>query len=79
MANKRRKFNVIHNIKVDGEPFNDVAAVKNSFVHFYENLYQDQPSRLVLDGIAFASISLDGISRSAFTDLGNKKALMVSI
>jgi len=61
VANSRRKLNAIHKFKVDGEPFIDAATVvKTSIVHFYENLYQkDQPSRLFLDGIAFASISLD--------------------
>jgi len=59
VANRRRKFNVIHKIKVDDELFVD-AAVKNAIVNFYENLYhEDQPSRPFLGGIAFNSISLD--------------------
>jgi len=48
-ANRRRKFNAIYKIKVDGEHFADAPLVKNAIVHFYENLYHiihiDQPSR----------------------------------
>ena len=87
LANRRRNFNAIHKIKVDGEPFIDAATVKNAIIHFYENLYQeDQPSRCFLNGIVFASISLDEardhsevftedeISNAIFK-LGNEKAL----
>ena len=87
MANRRRKFNAIHKIKVDGVLCDDAAALANdTIVHFYENLYhEDQPSRIFLDGIAFASISLDDARDlekdftedevwNAITHLGNKKA-----
>ena len=67
VANRRRKLNAIHKIKVDGELYVDTALVNNALFHFYENLYhEDQPSRIFLDGIAFASISLDDA-----TDLEN--------
>jgi len=63
VANRRRKFNAIHKIKVDGELYNDAALVNDAIVHFYENLHhEDQPSRIFLDGIAFASITLDDAS-----------------
>ena len=62
MANRRRKFNAIHKIKVDRELYVDAVLVNNAIVHFYENLYyEDQPSSLFLDGIAFASLSLDSV------------------
>ena len=49
VANRRRKFNAIHKIIVDGEFFADVVLVKNAIVQFYDNLYrEDQPSRLFL-------------------------------
>ena len=82
VTNRRRKFNVIHKIKVDDEPF----GVKSAIVHFYENFPQeDQPSRPFLDGIPVASISLDEARDlekvftedeiwNAITELGNKKA-----
>jgi len=60
VANRRRKFNTIHKIQVDGEFYVDAASARNMIVNFYENLYhEDQPSRFFLDGIAFASISPD--------------------
>jgi len=60
VANRRRKFNAIYKIKVDGEPYVDSALVNDAIVHFHKNLYhEDQPSRIFLDGIVFASISLD--------------------
>jgi len=58
----------------------------DAIVHFYENLYhEDHPSRIFLDGIAFASISLDDARAlendfteaevwNAITELGNEKA-----
>ena len=60
--------------------------MKNTIIHFYENLYhEDQPSRLFLGGITVAAISLDdarvlkkyfakGEVWKAITDLGNEKA-----
>ena len=49
MANRRRKFNAIHKIQVNGELYVDAASAKNMIVHFYENLYhEDQPSRIFL-------------------------------
>jgi len=86
VANRRRKFNAIHKIKVDGKLYVDAALVNNAIVHFYENLYhEDQPSRIFLDGITFASISLDDARDlendfiededwNAITELGNEKA-----
>ena len=45
---------------MDGELYDDAALVNDAIVHFYENLYhEDQPSKIFLDGIAFAYISLD--------------------
>jgi len=91
-ATNRRKFNVIHKIKVDDEPLVHVAVEKNAIAHFYGNLYhEDPPSRPFLDG-AFASISHDDARdlekdftenevQNAITDLRNEKARgqMVSI
>ena len=86
VANRRRKFNVIHKIKADGELFVNATVVNKAIGHFYENLYQeDQPSRPFLGGIAFTSISLDdarGLEKDftedevwkAITDLGKEKA-----
>jgi len=86
VANRSRKFNDIHKIEVDGEPFIDAVAVKNAIVHYYEDLYQeDQPSRPFLDGIPFPSMSLDEARDlekvfiedeiwNAITELGNEKA-----
>jgi len=60
VPNRRRRFNAILKIKVDGELYVDAASVNNAIVHFCENLYhEDQLSRIFLDGIAFASVSLD--------------------
>ena len=87
MANRRRKFDAIHKIKVDGMLYDDAAALANdTIVHFYENLYhEDQPSRIFLDGIVFTSISLDDARDlendyaeeevwNAINELGNEKA-----
>ena len=86
-------LNAIHQTKVDGESFVDAALVKNAIVHFYENLcHTDPPSRPLLGGIAFTSISLDDALDlekdftedevwKAIIDLGHEKApgQMVSI
>ena len=81
-----RKFNAIHKIKVNDELYVDAASVNNAIVHFYENLYhEDQPSRIFLNGITFASISLHAARDpekdftedevwNAISELGNKKA-----
>ena len=86
VANRRRKFNTIHKIKVDGECFVDAALVKNAIVQFYERLYHDdQPVRLFLGGIAFNAISLEDARDlvedftedevwKAITELGKEKA-----
>ena len=51
VANRRRKFNAIHKIQVDGEFYVDAASARNAIVNFYENLYyDDQPSRFFLNG-----------------------------
>ena len=60
VANRRRKFNTIHKIKVDGECFADAASMKTAIAQFYDHLYhEDQPFRPFLGGIAFNSISLE--------------------
>jgi len=86
VANRRRKCNAIRKIKVDGQLYVDAVLVNNAIVHFYENLYyEDQPSRIFLADIAFASISLDDAIdlekvftevevRNAITELGDEKA-----
>jgi len=86
VANRRRKLNAIHKIQVDGEFYVDAASARNAIVNFYENLYyEDQPSRIFLDGIAFASISLEDARDlvkdftedevwNAISELGNEKA-----
>ena len=70
---------------MDGELFVDAPLVNNAIVHLYENLYhEDQPSRIFLDGVAFAS-SLDDARAlqkdftkdevwNAISELGNEKA-----
>jgi len=86
VANRRRKFNTICNIKVDGECFVD-APMKNAIVQFYDHLYhEDHPVRPFLGGIAFNAISLEDARDlvkdftedevwKAITDLGKEKAL----
>jgi len=38
-ANRRRKLNAMHKIKLDGEPLLMLLPKKNDIVYFYENLY----------------------------------------
>jgi len=53
VANNKRKFNAIRNIKVNGQVFGDVVSMKNAIVHFYENLLHDNHAqRPFLDGIS---------------------------
>ena len=86
VANRRRKFNTIHKIKVDGECFADAALVKNVIVQFYDHLYhENHPVRPFLGGIAFNAISLEDALDlvedftedkvwKAISDLGKEKA-----
>ena len=37
--------------------------MKNAIVHFYENLlHDDQPQRLLIEGISYDSISMDALA-----------------
>ena len=86
MANNRRKFNAIGNIKVNGQVFSDVVLMKNAIVHFYEDLFHDNHAqRPFLDGISYDTISSeDSIElvrefseeevRNAINNLGKEKA-----
>ena len=54
VANRRRKFNTIHKIKMASECFADAASVKNAIVQFYDHLYhEDHPVRPFLGGYCF--------------------------
>lgn len=57
-VNSRRKFNAVHNIKVNGVVHCESNAVRKAIVGFYEKLYyEDCPLRSLMGGFTFESIS----------------------
>jgi len=42
VANRRRKFNAVHKIKMDCESYVDAFSIKGAIFHCYENLYSEE-------------------------------------